>query len=81
MKCQELLEYINCGRELEFLFNGKKYSITYGKINGEHVISFCEFFKETTEVTSAEALLNVKREGISVLEMWESLSADDLWIY
>ena len=81
MTRQELIEYINCGRELEFLFNGKKYSITYGTINGEHVISFCEFYKETTEVTTAEDLLNVKREGISVLQMWESLTAYDLWIY
>ena len=81
MSKEELIDYINCGREIEFRFNGKMYSITYGTINGKHVISFCEFYKETTEVENAEDIFLVSRNGISVPEMLESLTEDDIWIY
>lgn len=36
---------INSGREIEFLFEGRKYSITYDILNEEDVISFCEFYQ------------------------------------
>ena len=35
-----LADYIECGREIEFKYNGKMYSITYGIIEGKEVISF-----------------------------------------
>ncbi|MGN0701639.1 MAG: hypothetical protein ACI4KL_00435 [Lentihominibacter sp.] len=76
-----LKDYIEHGREVEFDYNGKRYSITYGLIDGQEVISFCEFYKETTEITTAEDLLNVSRDGVSVREMWESLNEDDVWIF
>ena len=76
-----LKDYIKHGREIEFDYNGKSYSITYGLIDGEKVISFCEFYKETTEVNTVEDLLYVSRDGVSVREMWESLSEDDVWIF
>ena len=57
------------------------YSITYGRIDGKDVISFCEFYKETTEVETAEELLSVERDGISVLSMLQSLKEKDIWIY
>ena len=76
-----LYEYVECGRELEFNFNGKMYSITYGVIDDKEVISFCEFYKETTEVETVDELLEVSREGVTVLQMWESLTEEDLWIY
>ena len=81
MNREQLLDLINHGREIEFRFNGKKYSITYGMLNGRHVISFCEFYKETTEVESAEDAINITRDNVSVLEMLESLTEDDIWIY
>ena len=76
-----LKDYVDFGREIEFKYNNKMYSITYGIINDEKVISFCEFYKETTEVKSFEELLEVSREGITVLKMWESLTEDNVWIY
>ncbi|MBF1013087.1 MAG: hypothetical protein HXK83_08600 [Lachnospiraceae bacterium] len=76
-----LIEYVDSGREIEFLYKGKKYSITYGRIDGKDVISFCEFYKETTEVETAEELLSVERDGISVLSMLQSLKEKDIWIY
>ncbi len=32
MDLDQLREYVSEGREIEFKFNGKKYSITYGVI-------------------------------------------------
>ena len=81
MTKQELFDYIEQGREIEFTFQNKKYSITYGVIEGKEVISFCEFYQETTEVETAEELVNVKREGVNVLQMLESLTEEDIWIY
>lgn len=76
-----LKEYVDCGREIEFKYNDKMYSITYGIIDEEEVISFCEFYKETTEVKTFEELIKVSRDGVTVLQMWESLTVEDIWIY
>ena len=76
-----LKEYVDCGREIEFKYNDKMYSITYGIIDDEEVISFCEFYKETTEVKTFEELIEASRDGVTVLQMWESLTEEDVWIY
>ena len=81
MTKQELFDYIEQGREIEFTFQNKKYSIIYGVIDGKEVISFCEFYQETTEVETAEELINVNRKGVTVLQMLESLTEEDIWIY
>ncbi|MBR1454846.1 MAG: hypothetical protein IJ593_09445 [Lachnospiraceae bacterium] len=81
MSKEELKELINTGHEIEFTYNGKKYSITQGKINGKHVISFCEFYKETTEVDSFSELCDVTRDGITVLTMIMSITMDNIWVY
>ena len=76
-----LNEYVACGREIEFKYNDKMYSITYSPADQEDFISFCEFYKEATNVKSFEELLEVTREGVSVLQMWETLEENDVWIY
>ena len=76
-----LKEHVDCGREIEFKYNDKMYSITYGIIDDEEVISFCEFYKETTEVKTFEELIEVSRDGVTVLQMWESLTEENVWIY
>ena len=65
----------------EFKYNDKLYSITYGVIDDEDVISFCEFYKKTTEVKTFDKLLKVSRDEVTVLQMWESLKGEDVWIY
>ena len=50
-------------------------------VDEEEVISFCEFYKETTEVKTMDELLAVCRNGVSVLQMWNSLSENDTWVY
>lgn len=82
MMTKELLkDYVECGNEIEFKFNDKMYSITYGTVDEKEVISFCEFYKETTEVETFDKLLEISRDGVTVLQMWESLTEGDVWIY
>ena len=81
MKTEVLIEYIECGREIEFKYKGKMYSITYSPTDMDDFISFCEFYKEPTNVTTIEELLEVSRNGVTVLQMWEALSEEDIWIY
>ena len=76
-----LSDYVSHGREIEFKYNGKMYSITYGIVDGKDVISFCEFYQDTTEVTTVDELLTVSRYGITVLQMWSSLTENDIWVY
>ena len=48
MTFENLENYINTRNEIEFIYQGKKYSITdwYPDDNDENVfISFCEFYK------------------------------------
>ena len=81
MTKQEIVELMNSGREIEFVYDQKKYSITYGVVNGVEVISFCEFYKESTEVETVDELLKLKRYGVSVEEMFLSVTADNIWIF
>ena len=81
MKKEVLIDYIECGREIEFKYKGKMYSITYSPTDMDDFISFCEFYKEPTNVTTIEELLEVSRNGVTVLQMWEALSEEDIWIY
>ena len=61
--------------------SGKKYSITYGNIENKCVISFCEFYRESTEVSDFDSLLKVSRDGITVKEMIESVDEKDVDIF
>ena len=81
MSKEELFDYIDQGHEIEFRYNGKKYSITYSPEGMEHFISFCEFYKEPSNVKTAEELLKVTRDGITVIKMLENLTEEDIWIY
>lgn len=81
MNLDQLREYVSEGREIEFKFNGKNYSITYGVVDGKDVISFCEFYQETTEVETVNELIKVERDGVTVLHMLESITEEDIWIY
>lgn len=81
MNKQQLTEYVSQRREIEFLYNGKKYSITYSPEGAEGFISFCEFYKEPTNVKTVDELVDVTRNGKTVIEMLESLMEEDIWIF
>ena len=56
MTKEQLFEWVDTGRELEFNYKGKDYSITYFRKNRKICISFCEFYKETLDVATVDEL-------------------------
>lgn len=85
MTFTQLKEYINIGNEIEFTFNNKQYSITYwypDDNEDNRWISFCEFYKETTEVKTADELWNnVSRDGVTVGQMLSSIDETQIYIF
>jgi len=81
MTKQKFQELIDGGREIEFEYSGKRFSITYYEPNGSLVISFCEFYKEITDVETFEQLCNIERYGVKVIDMVESISDDDIDVF
>ena len=81
----QLEDYISIRNEIEFIYQEKKYSITYWypDDNEDNVyISFCEFYKETTEVKTASELWNsVSRDGVTVGEMLSNVKQKDIYIF
>ena len=80
MTKEQLFQYISEGREIDFEYRGKKYSITYSPSWEDDYISFCEYYQYTSDVKTPDELIKVEREGTTVLEMLESISDDDIWI-
>ena len=74
-------EYIDTGREIEFTYDKKEYSITYYNDNRVNYISFCEFYKDPIDVSSFDDLLEQKYNGILIKDMIESLSDDDYSVF
>lgn len=81
MQINDLKEYIDTGRELEFKVNGKMCSITQGVIDGEDVISFCEFHQPSVEVIDFDALLEIEYKGQTLRTIWQNLKPEDVWIF
>lgn len=80
MTIDSLKEFVECGREIEFVFHDKRYSITYGIIGGKEIISFCEFYQYTSDVETVDELLLQSRDGYTVKEMWSSIGEESVWI-
>ena len=81
MSIDVLINYINNGREIEFEYGGKRFSITYGEVRGRDVISFCEFYKESIEVDTVDELFNIPIYGKKLSDIWESLTEENVWIF
>jgi len=81
MTKERLFDLIKHRHEIELVYKKKEYSITYGISNGEHVISFCEFDKDTIEFKKIDELWNGVYHDIKISEIILSLSEDDVWIY
>lgn len=81
MTNEELKRLVDTGREIEFIYKGKKYSITYYGYSRKKYISFCEFYKEPVDVDSVDNLLKIKLNNICLKEMIESLNDNEIWIY
>ena len=85
MTLKQLENYISIRNEIEFTFQGKRYSITYWYPDDREdsvYISFCEFYKDTTEVKTARELwYAVSRDGITVGEMLSRVKQEDIYIF
>lgn len=81
MTKEQLFEWVDTGRELEFNYKGKDYSIIYFRKNRKIYISFCEFYKETLDVATVDELWNSTYKGIKLSDMLSSIPKDDVYVY
>ena len=81
MSISEFINLVDEGHEIEFVYEGRKYSVTYGEINEKDVISFCEFYRDSIEVETVNELLDIVYDNKKVSDMVASLKEDDVWIY
>ena len=81
MSVPEFIALVDEGHEIEFIYEGRKYSVTYGEINGKEVISFCEFYNDSIEIETVNELLDIVYDDKKVSDMVASLTEDDVWIY
>ncbi len=81
MTKEQLFEWVDTGRELEFNYKGKDYSIIYFRKNRKIYISFCEFYKETLDVATVDELWNSTYKGIKLSDMLSSIPEDDVYVY
>lgn len=56
MTKEQLFKWVDTGRELEFNYKGKDYSITYYNDDRKDFISFCEAYDETVDVATVDEL-------------------------
>lgn len=78
MTKEQLKHLVETGREIEFDYKGKQYSITYYLDNREDYISFCEFYKETLDVKDVDTLWNSTYKNMNVGEILSSLAEKDM---
>ena len=81
MSISEFINLVDEGHDIEFVYEGRKYSVTYGEINEKEVISFCEFYRDSIEVETVNELLDIVYDNKKVSDMVASLKEDDVWIY
>ena len=81
MTKSELDYYVYTGREIELTYQEKNYSLTYFRNNGEKWLSFCEFYKDTLDVSDVDSLLKSTYHGIKVSDIFESLGENDYSLF
>ena len=78
MTKNQLLEWVRTGREIEFDYDGKRYSITYFDDNRKEQISFCEYYKDTLDVPDVDTLWNSIYKGIKLSDMLSSIPVENV---
>lgn len=83
MKKEEIQELIETGREIEFNYKGKRYSITYPgeDMKGDFNISFCEFYKDTFDCETVDELWNGIYHGIRISDILKTLDINKIDIF
>lgn len=67
--------------EIEFIYNGKGYSITYYDDGREKSISVCEFYKTPIDVRSANDVLELKIGPYTLEQIFADLPESAFDIY
>ena len=81
MTSERIETLIDENREIEFIYKGTRYSITYYNDNREKYISVCEFYKEPIDVKNVDELLKLKIGKYTLKEIFESLPDSAFDIY
>ena len=81
MRKEELQYLVRHGREIEFNYDGKSFSITYFENDHKSYISFCEFYQDPIDVETFEELIQIHYKGVGLMDMLESITENDIWIY
>ena len=81
MTIDVLKKWVRTGRELEFNYKGKDYSITYYNDDRKDFISFCEAYDETVDVATVDELWNSTYKRIKLSDMLSSIPEDDVYVY
>jgi hypothetical protein len=78
---EQLFKWVRTGRELEFNYKGKDYSITYYNDDRKDFISFCEAYDETVDVATVDELWNSTYKGIKLSDMLSSIPEDKVDVF
>lgn len=81
MKTAAFKKLLEEGHEIELNYRGKRYSFTFGLVDGKHVVAFCEFYKPDIEFETIDEILAAKYDDFKIANMIESLTEDDLDIF
>lgn len=81
MKIECIESLINENREIEFMYHGHKYSITYYNDNRKKYISVCEYYATPHDVSSVEELLKLRIGRKTLREIFEQLPDSAFTIY
>ena len=81
MKRKEIEELIQTGREIEFSYKNKRYSITYCCDKRSNYISYWEINTEPKDVSSVEELLALTIDGLTLEQVLNNIPNDDIDIF
>ena len=81
MKREYIEELIEAGREIEFQYRGKRYSITYYNDERGKGISVCRFFGKPADLRNADEVFQLTIGGITLERIFADLPDSAFDIY
>ncbi|MDR2832091.1 MAG: hypothetical protein LBV67_00080 [Streptococcaceae bacterium] len=77
---EDLIEFIETGREIEFTYNNNRFSITYYSEGSENEISFTQFYKEPKDYKNVEDFLKKGSwQGELIINIWMEATNVDIF--
>lgn len=81
MTKEEWKLHMDEGCDMTFEYNGKKYSLTWGTLDGKTVISFCEFYKETVDCDTFDEIIEKDYRGEKIINILLKAKNEDIYGY